>query len=222
MKMKRMITFATVTTLALVLNACGGGSSSSGTTIQGKLVDSPVSGAQYRCGQVDSVTKADGTFACETLPVTFYVGGVTLGTVSRLHEDHYVTPQDLVGVPRDNYDTKVNNVAVFLQSLDDDGNIDTSIQIRKETRDRLKDKQNNVATMTYVQITELLTEVNAARVVTQEKARVHLQTQLQSVAATNATTAANTAATNATTAANTAATNATTAANTAATNVGIK
>ena len=133
--MKRNITLATVTTLALFLNACGGGGSSPKSTIQGKFIDSPVYGAQYRCGKLDNkITQQDGSFVCETLPVTFYVGGVKLGEVHTLAADGYVTPHDLVGVARNTYGQKVNNIALFLQSLDDDGNISNSISISSDLK----------------------------------------------------------------------------------------
>jgi len=182
--MKRILTLATATTIALVLNACGG-SSSNTTSIKGKLVDSPVYGAQYRCGKVDNkITQADGSFVCETLPVTFYVGGVKLGEVHTVPEDGYVTPQDLLGVPRNNYDTAVNNLALFLQSLDDDGDIGTVITIQQKHIDKLKDKQYDIHTMTHDQVVQLLTEINTARVVTREEAKVHLQRHIEAIKTT--------------------------------------
>ena len=182
--MKRNITLVTVTVTAMAffLNACGGSSSSTKSTIKGKFIDSPVYGAQYRCGKVDNkTTQADGSFVCETLPVTFYVGGVKLGELHTVPEDGYVTPQDLVGVPRNNYGTAVNNLALFLQSLDDDGDIDTIITIQKKHIDKLKDKQYDIHAMTYNQVVQLLTEINTARVVTREEAKVHLKTHIEAI-----------------------------------------
>jgi len=180
--MKRNITLVTVTTLALFLNACGGGGSSPKSTIQGKFIDSPVYGAQYRCGKLDNkITQQDGSFVCETLPVTFYVGGVKLGEVHTLAADGYVTPHDLVGVARNTYGQKVNNIALFLQSLDDDGNIDTAITIEKKHIEKLKNKQYDIHTMTHDQVVDLLGELDVVNIVSPEKAHEHLRAHIEAI-----------------------------------------
>ena len=183
--MKRNITLVTVTTIALFLNACGGGSSSTPkNNVEGKFIDSPVYGAQYRCGKVDNkITQQDGSFICETLPVTFYVGGVKLGEVHKLAADGYVTPHDLVGVARSTYNEKVNNIALFLQSLDDDGNIETAITIQQKHIAKLKDKQYNIHTMTHDQVVDLLGELDIIDIVSPEKAHEHLRRHIEAIPA---------------------------------------
>lgn len=183
--MKKNITLGILTIVALFLNACGGGSSTETATIEGKLIDSPVYGAQYKCGQIDNVTKADGSFICETLPVTFYVGGVKLGEVHKLAEDGYVTPQDLLGVTRQTYGDKVNDVALFLQSLDDDGNIETAITLKQQYIEKLKTKQYDIHTMTHDQIIDLLEEIQVESIVSREEAYEHLRTHVEAIPTTH-------------------------------------
>ncbi len=109
----------------------GCGSSSSGDTLtKGYLVDSPIAGVHYSCGDITGTTLSTGEFSCKTVPVTFKIGGLTLGTISAFTADKKVYPQDLVGVPRTNFsDEKVIGLTRLLQSLDDDGNITDAITI---------------------------------------------------------------------------------------------
>ncbi len=82
------------------------------------LVDSPVEGVRYICGDIEDSTDENGTFKCKEFPIRFMVGSLILGDVEVLPEDRIITPQDLVGVSRNEInDTRVSNIAVFLQSL---------------------------------------------------------------------------------------------------------
>jgi len=180
--MKKNITLVTVTIIALLLNACGGDSSTKKSAIHGKFIDSPVHGAQYKCGKIDNkITQKDGSFFCETYPITFYIGGVKLGEINKLAEDGYVTPQDLVGVERSTYGTKVKNLALFLQSLDDDGNIDTAITIEKKHIEKLHNRHHTIHTMTHNQIVDLLGELDIVNIVSSEEAHEHLRTHVEAL-----------------------------------------
>ena len=68
-----------------VFTACG--SSSPATTVQplqkGYVVDSPIAGLDYECGDIIGLTNNEGMFECRTFPITFKIGNLTIGTVAR-------------------------------------------------------------------------------------------------------------------------------------------
>ncbi len=113
---------------AVFLTACGGGSnSSSGTTLTGQFVDSPVSGLRYTTASTSGFTAADGTFsykAGET--VQFLVGDILIGSASG---KSIVTPVDLVTGAVDETNPQVTNIVRFLQTIDADGNPANGIDI---------------------------------------------------------------------------------------------
>jgi uncharacterized protein YkwD len=187
-RMKQTITYTALLASVILFNACGGGSidttdavssTSSGVAVEGILVDSPVSGAEYHCGKIVEMTQGDGRFTCNTLPVTFYAGGIKLGEITQLPADGMVTPQDLLGVSRDTYDSNVSKLARFLQSMDDDGDIDTRITFDQMLLSALKTKQGNIQTMTVEQMLTLLEEAGAVNIVTPDEAMTHLREQLE-------------------------------------------
>ena len=131
MFMKSIFTFKSILLIGIVVfTACGGGSSSTQNKTIGYLIDAPVVNMTYQCGGITAQTDMNGKFECTTLPVVFTVGSVTIGTLSTITDDSKVYPQDLAGVSRENVDNaEVLKIASFLQSLDDDGDISTAINI---------------------------------------------------------------------------------------------
>ncbi len=51
---------------------------------------------QYQCGEKSSYLNSDGMFQCQSFPVTFYVDAKPIGSISSIHSDGYVFPQDIV------------------------------------------------------------------------------------------------------------------------------
>ena len=97
---------------------------------EGTLIDSTVVGVDYNCGSKVGKTDENGLFSCSVFPVIFSVGNVEIGRIGAITPDSKVFVQDLVGVPRDNFtDPMVLKIAKFLQSMDDDGDYNTSIKI---------------------------------------------------------------------------------------------
>ena len=127
------IKYAALLVLALGLSACGGGSNSddSGSeAITRVLIDSPINGVSYSCDGEQGITQNGGQFTCESAPVTFSIGGLTLGTINVFNDDKRVFPQDFSAVGRDNFsDDKTIKLARLLQSFDDDGDISEVIEI---------------------------------------------------------------------------------------------
>jgi hypothetical protein len=128
---------------SFLLLGCGGGGSDSTTavtTIDGQLVDNYVENTTYSCsdGKVGNTDK-NGRFSCESLPVSFSLGGLRLGSVDTLQSDKQVFPQDLLKVARtDTNNTDVLAMARFLQSCDSDTNLSTGINISDETKTKLE------------------------------------------------------------------------------------
>jgi hypothetical protein len=128
----------------LILVACGGGGGGGGSpaVATGQFTDSPVKGLQYRTASQSGETNANGEF--KYLPgetVTFFVGDITLGAALGAVK---VTPFDLAGitppasVPNSGQSTvafdQAINLAVFLQTLDADGNPANGIEIPAQIR----------------------------------------------------------------------------------------
>lgn len=178
-----------------VLTGCGGNGSSGGdgngtapsteqngstpivennqTKTKGYLIDSALQGVSYICDGNKNLTDENGMFECVEAPVTFKIGALTLGTLNAFTTDGKVYLQDLLGLKRDTYsDEKLKLLARLVQSLDDDGNIATTISITKEIRDALSKKQN-FATMTEQQV-RLLVEGIGKRFVEECEAVKHL------------------------------------------------
>lgn len=98
------------------------------------LIDSPVNGISYECGENTGVTEQGGKLYCYGAPVSFFVGNMAIGTLTEFPEDLNVYLQDLLGVSRDGYnDAGVVKLGRLLQSLDDDGLIAEVIDIPAQT-----------------------------------------------------------------------------------------
>jgi uncharacterized protein YkwD/vacuolar-type H+-ATPase subunit F/Vma7 len=185
--MKKFLSVATAVALGIVLSGCGPetvdinvGNTDSGSSqnslIEGRLVDSPVEGVKYICADgSEGVTDAQGTFKCSQLPVRFMVGRVILGDIENLPKDKVVTPQDLAGVSRDDVNSsEVCNIARFLQSLDDDGDINTSITIDDEIAINFEEPVE-IKELEQKVLEELLEEAGVDFIVPTKEALKHLK-----------------------------------------------
>ncbi len=138
--------------LPLLVVACGGGGSgapppSDPTVLTGIFTDSAVEGLSFSTATQSGITDAAGTFmyiAGET--ITFSIGGTVIGESATASSE--MTPWDLVpGTPLPSTTREIENLAddpdstefralnrfvniiVFLQSLDEDANLDNGITI---------------------------------------------------------------------------------------------
>lgn len=147
MKTVRILSLAAVTAMLI---GCGGGSANGTSSaaddashndtnkITGYFIDAPVEGLFYSCVGTNSrgFTDSSGAFYCESSPVAFYIGKLSLGSVDIPTSDGNVYPQDLVGVARTDFsDDKLVELVQLLQSLDDDSVPDNGIKITKEFSD---------------------------------------------------------------------------------------
>jgi len=172
--------------ILLMLSGCGGGgggsasaitnddsSSSSNssqnstdTSLDGYLVDSPIKGVTYICGTKSETTDEKGTFECKDGPITFKVGNLIIGKITSLANDHKVYPQDLLGKPRDMIDDEeVVELSRFLQSLDDDSDISSYINITPKEIEKLNKEittQTEYKTLSSLKKQTILTNIGKA------------------------------------------------------------
>jgi hypothetical protein len=118
--MMKTLTTLSIAAITALFIGCGGGggsspagaatssagaSTSSSSKIQGHLVDAPVEGVFYSCGGPNSrgFTDRTGLFVCESSPIEFYIGKLSLGIVKIPTADGNVYPQDMVGAERSDF-----------------------------------------------------------------------------------------------------------------------
>ncbi|GAA4325576.1 hypothetical protein GCM10023115_40270 [Pontixanthobacter gangjinensis] len=100
-------------------------------TLQGVFIDSPVSGLRYETETHSGYTDENGKFDYEEgETVTFFVGDIKLGSAPAAEE---ISPISIASTLDADINTlEVQNIAAFLQSLDEDGNPENGIQISQE------------------------------------------------------------------------------------------
>lgn len=136
--------------LTLTLVACGGGGDGDGPSgnqksvirYGGKFYAGPtVTGLQYDVGEGRRLTDSGGWYYyVKNKPITFYVGGIVIG---RTTGREVITPLDLVGVNNPS-DATVVNIARFLQTLDEDGDLTSGgITISEKVRSAAQSKSLN-------------------------------------------------------------------------------
>ena len=125
-------------TLAVMLAGCfdgGGGGSKGPTTHSGTFVDSPVAGLRYQTDSQQGTTDEQGSFAYRSdESVAFHLGDLKLGEAQGAA---ILTPLDLVSGAEDHTDDAVTNIAVLLQTLDQDGNASNGISITPAIADQV-------------------------------------------------------------------------------------
>jgi len=157
MKYSKLIVAVASVIVMLGFSACGGGSdggsgtgggSAGGsdtngtTTTTGYLIDSPIAGVSYECGDKNGITDNQGKFECDEVPIVFRIGSLIIGQLNSFTADNKVYPQDLLGLSRNNFtDEKLIALTRLLQSLDDDGNYTQTINIVPEKTERFTDDE---------------------------------------------------------------------------------
>jgi hypothetical protein len=160
-----------------------GGSSSSkvAKTGTGYYIDAAVKGASYKCGSESGVTDENGKFTFEKgKDCTFELAGI------KLREVKAENLTDKVKIVEDE-----PKVAVFLQSIDVDGNATNGIQIEAKVLDVLKEALKDYNSTTTVPTGDKLTNVvndvkNSVadfkgKVVTKDKAMEHVKKSQEKV-----------------------------------------
>ena len=100
---------------------------------KGVFVDSPVEGLRYESLFYIGYTNAEGKF--KYIPghtITFSVGGIELGSAVA---SGTLSPVDLVYGAVDETNDEVTNICIFLQTLDEDGDLNNGIRISEAIRE---------------------------------------------------------------------------------------
>ena len=146
--------------------------------LQGIFIDSPVSGLKYETETHSGMTDENGKFDYEEgETVTFFVGDIKLGSAPASEE---ISPISIASTPDATIETpEVQNIAAFLQTLDEDGDPENGIQISGEVVNSL-----NISSIDFTQpIIQTLGEIavdvfketgKSLKVVFPEIAAVHL------------------------------------------------
>ena len=114
----------------------GGGGSSTTTIQEGVFIDCSVEGLNYETTTQSGVTDSKGTFKYQKgETIAFSLGGVLLGEAITKAT---ITPIDLVEGAIDETHPTVTNICRFLQSLDEDGDLDNGIAITPQIRAELE------------------------------------------------------------------------------------
>ena len=150
------------------------------------VIDGIVSGLYYETAYgLSGYTDDDGSFAYRKGDtVTFKVGDVTVGSVS-VDEiaDGKVFLQDIADTSRtDLNDAYVENMAVFLQSLDSDGNPDNGIDLDTTVHMAFEDETIDLSALSDDDIVSVIEEAGYD-VVDKESAMEHVENMLETYGA---------------------------------------
>ncbi|MBU1667433.1 hypothetical protein KKC13_03385 [bacterium] len=177
--MKRHFWLKLLSSSLLIITGCGNNSATTSSDKVGYLIDAAVQGVEYRCGDKIDLTASDGKFICPTLPVSFFIGSLNLGSISDIPTDTKVFPQDIIGVGRDKLNnSEVLKLATLLQSLDSDNNASNGITITSALRNSFN--QENETVLTNVTLEELQQLYPTLHLVNETEAMEHLTTSTNS------------------------------------------
>ena len=132
----------------ITLTACGGGSSGSpdnGQAVeqQGQFIDSVVNGLRFETASTSGLTDGQGQFSYRTgETIRFFVGDIFIGEAIG---QAIITPVELVVGARDETNFQVQNIVMFLQTLDDDANQSNGITITSATTSAAQGQSINFA-----------------------------------------------------------------------------
>lgn len=131
------IKLLTMAVAASLLVACGDDNDGSTPASTGVFLDAAVSGITYKGSTSSGITGANGEYSY--LPgetITFSIGGVVIGSAKGTGKLLLKDLDNGLNVDGTPSSTSVNR-AIFLQTLDDDGDASNGIQITSTTRSKL-------------------------------------------------------------------------------------
>lgn len=137
-------------------------------TLSARLIDGAVEGVEYTTTSgLHGFTEEDGNFSFrEGDDITFTVGGVTLGTATAEDVDTGQTfLQDVADVTRtDLNDEYVENMATFLQSIDENSNAYDGIVVTDEIREALAEADIDLRTASEEDVQQLVEQIGKSYV----------------------------------------------------------
>jgi para-nitrobenzyl esterase len=126
-QLTRQATHLTLLMIGLSFIICCGDIEDKETFLEGVFIDGPVSGVSFETDSISGQTDSIGVFKYkEGETVAISIGDILLG---KTEAQIMISPVDLVPDASDTTDSRVSNIAVFLQTLDHDGRINNGIQI---------------------------------------------------------------------------------------------
>ncbi|MEX0827704.1 MAG: type I secretion C-terminal target domain-containing protein, partial [Haliea sp.] len=149
------------------------------TLLYSDLVDGIVEGVAYSTSSgIEGFTSEDGSFFYRPGDtVTFSIGSVVIGTVDAeaAVADGKVFLQEIAGVGLENLnDEYVENMAVFLQSLDSDGDAYNGIVITDAVHEAFSDESFDLASISEGDLRDTLLE-NGYQPVSEDEAMQHVK-----------------------------------------------
>ncbi len=180
--------YSLVALLALsFLTSCGGEGSNTlqTTTHTGQVIDSHVAGLSFVCrdsmGNIDTngTTNANGEFEYKIGDeCQFLVGNVAIGSVAMNKEKAIITPLEL-SASTTLEEAGALNLAIFLQSLDEDGNSSNGINLAHATPKFTQPQTMEWHKLTPQEINTFITHaIPNAALVDATQAKEHLQSTL--------------------------------------------
>ena len=150
-------------------------------TLSANLIDGAVEGVEYTTTSgLHGFTDEDGEFTYKSGDeVTFNIGGVTLGVATAEDVASGKTfLQDIADVDRTNLnDEYLENMATFLQSLDENNDAYDGIVITDEIREALADSDIDLRTASEEDVQELVEEVGKSYI-SEDAAMDHVEDML--------------------------------------------
>jgi hypothetical protein len=149
------------------------------------IIDGIIEGLEYTTSSgLHGYTDAEGNFDyIDGDIVTFNLGNITMGSIDMGNiKDDKVFLQDLAGVDRtDVNDEYVENMAVLLQSLDDNSDAYDGIVITQEIRDAFSAEEFDLATISEDELVSII-ENTGKDAISEDDAMVHVQDMLEDYA----------------------------------------
>jgi hypothetical protein len=151
-------------------------------TLTSVIIDAPIIGMTYETASgITGTTNALGGFSHISGDiVTFKLGGMTLGVfdTNDMANDGQLFLQDLAGVERTNLsDQYVVNLAILLQSIDENGIAEDGLVISEEMHQAFADEACSLSSLSESQLIELIEDAGLITV-TAEQAMAHVQDEL--------------------------------------------
>lgn len=176
-KYQKIIALTGVIALAV---ACGGGGDAESSSSTGVFQDREVEGVSYSAESFSGTTDAGGNFQYKSgETITFSVGGVILGSRAGAS---VITPVELVSGATSSSNASVQNILVFLQSLDEDGDPENGIEITSASSDFYVDKTLDFTKAEATFSSELDGKLPSTKTrVAHEQARAHFDVTMNQI-----------------------------------------
>jgi len=120
-----------------------------------------VEGLHIVCSSTNVLSKKNGLFKCNGIPLNIYLGNFKIGTISKLPTDKIIYTQDILNLPRAaTVHPDVTKLSMILQSLDENGNLDDGINITQESMELLDNELANFTSLQKMTLNNVNNAIN--------------------------------------------------------------